>query len=226
MTMLGATRVRRPARRVRRVRIRIRRQEQLVLAEHAARQVGQDQAGLHAGHARANRRHERACLRRCPALRHLLHQRIEHDTRKPSTFAGSSRGRSTTATVPSSAAPGMPVSSRTGSATAAASCAQLGHDLPGLGHADLRARPDPADPGGSRNLPVDHLSAAHPSTVRGAGPFCPAGPLLPLVGYSWPAARLATGSRIQRARSRGRPCSLPRSPVRIAGSCRPSRQRE
>ena len=43
-------------------------------------------------------------------------------TRKPSTLARIQPGRSTTATRPSSGAPGRPVSSRTGSATSAASC--------------------------------------------------------------------------------------------------------
>ncbi len=42
-------------------------------------------------------------------------------TRKPSTLARIQPGLSTTATFPSSADPGRPVSSRTGSATAAAS---------------------------------------------------------------------------------------------------------
>ena len=41
-------------------RVRVGRQEQLVLAEHAARQVGQDQPGLHPGHAGADGRDDRA----------------------------------------------------------------------------------------------------------------------------------------------------------------------
>ena len=47
--------------------------------------------------------------------------------------------------------------------------AQLSDDLPGLGHGDLRARPDPPDAGRGGHVPVDHLRAAHTPTVRGLG---------------------------------------------------------
>src|SRR5215472_14920467 len=44
--------------------------------------------------------------------------------------------------------------------------AQLGHHLPGLGHADLGAWPRPPDARRRGYIPVDHLRGAHTPTVR------------------------------------------------------------
>src|SRR5437667_204903 len=46
--------------------------------------------------------------------------------------------------------------------------AELSHGAPRLGQAYLWPRPRPPNTGGDGHVPVDHLPAAHTSTVRGA----------------------------------------------------------
>jgi hypothetical protein len=47
--------------------------------------------------------------------------------------------------------------------------AQLRDHGPRIGQADLRPGPHPPDAGRDSDIPVDHLSAVHPSTVRARG---------------------------------------------------------
>ena len=87
-------------------------------------------------------------------------------TRNPSTLARIHPGRSTTAILPPSPGPGSPVSSRTGSCTAAARLRSSATTF--LASAMLTAGPGRAhrDTGRGGDIPVDHLRAAHPPTVR------------------------------------------------------------
>jgi hypothetical protein len=80
MTMLGATRVSLPGRRLAVGPVLVRRQEQLVLAEDPAGQVGEDEPGLDAGDPGPHRGDHRP--RRPRGLRALLQpldQRFQHD---------------------------------------------------------------------------------------------------------------------------------------------------
>jgi hypothetical protein len=58
--------------------LRVGRQEQLVLAEHPSREVGEDEPGLHAGDPGPQRGHHGPGRWDPPLLTHVVHQRVEN----------------------------------------------------------------------------------------------------------------------------------------------------
>ena len=138
----------------------VRRQEQLVLAEHAAGHVRQDRADLHAGHPRPHGLDDRAAgaaaeqAGATPRLE-LLHQRLEDhaeavDVRldPAGTVDDLGRGRVEPAVHP-------------GELTDVALChagklAQFGDDLARLAWAHLRPWADKPGPRLNGDIPVDH----------------------------------------------------------------------
>ncbi len=103
-------------------------------------------------------------------------------TRKPSTLARIQPGRSTTATRPSSGEPGRPVSSRTGSATSAASCRSSATTF-------LASDSETAGPGLTHRTPVAvATSQSIICTLLTPPPYVPWPP-------SAPQARAHSGSR-------------------------------
>src|SRR5262249_42148559 len=97
---------------------------------------------------------------------HVLDQRVEHD------LEAGDVGLDPAGPVDDRHLPAIIITGKSGYRSYRLSdgrslLAELGHHPPNLGEADLRAGPDP--PGRRRcgHVPVDHLGAAHPYTVRG-----------------------------------------------------------
>ena len=173
--------------------VRVGRQEQLVLAEDPAGQVGEDQARLHPGDPRPDGRDDGRAGRRA-ALGHLLDQRVEHHAEAVDVG-------------PDPAGPvhdgDNPVVGRAGQAgqlpdrlgDLGGQLPELGHHRPGLAQRDLRPGPDPADARRGGHVPVDHLRAAHPPTVRARTARRPAGAAPGRSRVLYPLSAAAAGQR-------------------------------
>src|SRR6516165_1894110 len=148
--------------------VRVGGKEQLVLPEHPSRQVGEDEPGLHPGDAGSHRRDHRAGLGRPAPFAEVLSERIEDHPEavhvRPDP-PGAVHHRHP-ADVLGAEHPGDLVDwFRDGGGEPA----QLLDHRSRVGQADLRPGPHPSDAGRDSDVPVDHLSAVHPSTVRAPG---------------------------------------------------------
>jgi hypothetical protein len=147
----------------------VRRQEKLVLAEDPAGQIGEDQPGLDAGDPGSHRRDDRSARGVAP-LPQVLSQWVEHDPE--AVHVGPDPARPVHDGDPAAAV-------LAGSGHAGDRPDRLGHLVsegtefrdhrPRLTQADLGSWPCPPDPSRDGHVPIDHLPAAHPSTVRARG---------------------------------------------------------